>query len=111
MSQVSTQAEMLELFEQFLGPPDGLDVPAHQLFSSRSSFGHQLGSFQYRHVLLHRGETHRVALRQRAHRVVAPQGELHDVAPGGVGERVEQQIDALVGGEFVSVIYNHLVVR
>jgi len=67
---------------------------------------HEPRPVQHRHVLLHRREAHRVVLRERRHRQFLAHAAAHDVAAGGVGQRVEQVVHDLVG----QLIYNHLVV-
>jgi hypothetical protein len=69
--------------------------------------GDEAGPLQHRDVLLHRGEAHRVGVGQPRHRQLAPDRAEHDVATGGIGQRVEQVVDSVVG----ELTYNHLVVR
>ena len=57
---------------------------------------------EHRHVLLHGREAHRVAAGQLGDRLLLRQHHRDDVAPGGVGERVEHVVGAT---------YNHMVVR
>ena len=68
--------------------------------------GHELGPLEHGDVLLHRGEAHRVPLGEPRDGVVAPHRAHDDVAPGGVGECVEEPVGSLGVDRF----YNHLVV-
>ena len=61
---------------------------------------------QHGDVLLHGGEAHRVAVRERRHGVLALEHAHDDVASGGVRECVEHPVGLLLG----QLIYNHLVV-
>ena len=49
---------------------DGVDVASHELLSPLPLLGHESGPFEHGDVLLHGGEAHRVALRQRGHGVL-----------------------------------------
>src|SRR5262249_40419692 len=66
--------------------------------------GHESGALQHGHVLLHRGEAHRVLAGQGRDRVLVllAQRAPDDVPSRGVGEGVEQLI-------VVGLIYNHTV--
>ena len=64
------------------------------------------GALEGGDVLLHGGERHRVAPGEGRDRPRALHRHLEDVAPGGVGEGVEEAIDLVVAER----IYNHKVV-
>src|SRR5262249_28643250 len=78
-------------------------VARHQVLPAPALLGHESGALQDGHVLLHRGEAHRVLAGQRRDRVLLAQRAPDDVPSRGVGEGVEQLID-------VGLIYNHTVV-
>ena len=100
--------QLLELVKQPLRTPDGLRVAADESFAATAMLRHQPGPFQNGHVLLHRGERHRIGLGQPRHRCFADEGPSHDVSAGGIRERVEDPVDLRVT-ELLH-IYNHLVV-
>ena len=57
-------------------------------------------------MLLHGGEAHLIAARERRYGLLALDRVREDVAPRRVGERVEHAISLLLG----QLIYNHSVV-
>jgi hypothetical protein len=98
--------QLLDAVQEHPGPLDGVDVGAHEPLAPPPLLCDEPGTFEHGDVLLHGGEAHRVALRQRRHAVPAPDGEGEDVAPSAVGKGVKDAVDASVG----CLIYNHLVV-
>jgi hypothetical protein len=100
------------LVEQPVDRTERLDVTPHQLFSSVAAFVDQLRTLQDPDVFLHRREAHRVARGQRRHGLVGMEHQPHDVAAGGIGQRMEQPIDAIGIFSLAGLrTYNHLVVR
>ena len=72
---------------------------------------HELGPLQDRHVLLDRGQADRVAAGKGRHRPLALEHRAHDVAPGRVGERVEDPTDPFrVEALLLDQSCNHMVV-
>ena len=67
-------------------------VAAGQLFAAAAPLGQQAGPFQYGDVFLHGGEAHVVLRRECGDRVLPGEDAAQDVAPGPVGERVEQGV-------------------
>ena len=94
-----------EPFEHGERLADGVDVPVHELLAPVALLGDEAGPFEHGHVLLHGGEAHRVAAGERRHGVFLPHGDDRDVAPGGVGQCVEDRIRRAS-----RIIYNHMVV-
>ena len=78
-------------------------LPAHQLLAPVALLGDELGALEHGDVLLHGGEAHRVAAGERRHGVLALHGPQHDVAPGGVGERVEHPVDPRCSAGFIAI--------
>src|SRR3954469_22906379 len=84
--------DLFELAEQGRNRSHGLHLTAGQLLATAAPLGDEPRSLEHGDVLLHRGEAHRVVLRQRRDRVLTGQPPAQDVAPGAVGERVEQGV-------------------
>ena len=82
-----------EAWERARREPDRLHVAAHQLFAAVAPLLHEVGALEHGDVFLHGGEAHRVAPGQRRHAVPAAGGEGDDVAPGAVGQGVEDAVD------------------
>ncbi len=101
--------------ERWWGPPTyPATVVEHSLTSGgvvryymTGPDGEQFHGREHRDVLLDRREAHRVGVRETAHRQLAGHGAAQDVAPGRVGERVEEPIHI---GLAQLRYYNHLVV-
>ena len=99
--------EVLELHEEELRMPNRVDVAADELLSPVPLLRHEVGALQHGDVLLHGGEAHRVAASKGGYRVLVAQHEHDDVAPCGIGERVEDAVDPFLFRQ----TYNHMVVR
>src|SRR5262249_56793843 len=102
----SRPPQLLDAVQERPGSVDGVDVGAHELLAPLPFLGDEPGALEDGDVLLHGGEAHRVALRQRRHAVPAPDGQRDDVAPSAVAKGVEDPVDIGLG----TLIYNHLVV-
>jgi hypothetical protein len=98
---------LLELRQQAIGPAHGVRIAGHTLGTTVLPFGHQLRTFQNGHVLLHGGKRHRVLRRQLADGGVGVHHARQNVAPGGIGQRPEHQVEVVGRG---LLIYNHMVV-
>ena len=98
---------LLEVDEQGRHGPHRLHVAAGQLLTAAAALGEQTGLLQDGDVLLHRGEAHRVVVRQLGDALAPVEGTKDDVAARGVGEGPEDAVHLGVG-ELES--YNHLVV-
>jgi hypothetical protein len=96
----------LELREDPPRPAYRVGVAAHELLPSARLLGDQAGPLQYRDVLLHRGEAHRVDVGETRHGRLASGAAVKDVAASGVGECVKQAVDVLLA----QFTYNHSVV-
>ena len=97
----------LELREQTVGAAYGVGIAGHALRAAVLPLGHQLGTFQHGHVLLHGCKRHLVSRGQLADRRVGVHHARQDVTPRGIGQRPEQMIQ-VVGRR--RSIYNHMVV-
>ena len=82
-----------------LGHRGGLG--AHERLPPAALLGHQAGALEHGHVLLDRGEAHRIGLGQPRHRRGVDRAAAQDVAPRRIREAAEELVDS---------IYNHLVV-
>src|SRR5262249_6717987 len=94
-----------ESVQGVVGRTERRGVARHQVLPAPALLGHESGALQDGHVLLHRGEAHRVLAGQGRDRglVLLAQRAPDDVPSRGVGEGVEQLI-------VVGLIYNHTVV-
>lgn len=100
----------LQFVQGTAGPAQGVGIGPHELLPSAALLDHETGPLQYRDVLLHRGEAHRIGLGQPGHRQVVPHAAAQDVAAGQVGQGLEQAVRTRFR-LFDHFIYNHLVVR
>ena len=99
-----------DLFVFIEQPPGFLQafmVAPHNLLPSALLLGHQGSPLQHRHMLLDCGETHGVERSEAGDRKFGNRHPAHDVAAGGIGERLEEAVQF----GFSELIYNHLVVR
>ncbi|BDZ47774.1 hypothetical protein GCM10025867_00150 [Frondihabitans sucicola] len=99
--------EILVLPQQTFGSAEGAHVAVHDLLPPVSLLRDEVRALEHGDVLLHRGEAHVVGAGERRDRLLFVDHALHDVAPRGIGQRVEDPIDLVVRQCF----YNHLVVR
>ena len=88
---------VFELVEGASRPVHGIGLGVHALLASAALLGDQAGALEHGDMLLHRREAHRVRLGQLRHRRLARDAAAKDVAPGRVGQRVEQLVRSLVG--------------
>lgn len=84
------------------------NLAADELLTTAAMLGHEPGLGQHGHVLLHRGKAHRIEASKPGYRQLAAECARHDVAPRGVGERMEQPVGSRRVDNGLS--YNHLVV-
>ena len=94
--------QVFELVERAPCPGHGGDLGAHERLPPAALLGHQAGALEHGHVLLDRGEAHRIGLGQPRYRRGFDRAAAQDVAPRRICEATEELIDR---------IYNHLVVR
>lgn len=103
-----TAPERLEPVERLVGAAQGVGLGMDDLLAPAPLLADQAGPLEQRHVLLDRGEADRIEPGERRYRELGLADPAKDVAPGGVAERLEQQIGPLLVG---SLSYNHMVVR
>ncbi len=87
-----------------LADPDRFGV--HALLPSDPLLADEPRPLEHRHVLLHGREAHPVGAGERRHRTLPLDHPGEDVAPGGVREGVEDQVDLRLRR---LRLYNHLV--
>ena len=95
--------ERFEVVEQAMGGPQRRDVAAHALLAALTGLGDEPRAFERSYVLMHRSEADRIAARQVGYRVRVPQHHGEDVAPRGIGQRMEDRVGPLGLGD----TYNH----
>lgn len=93
--------------EQALGASERVDLAVHDLLPTSPLFRDEAGSLENGHVFLDRCEADVVRARERRDRLLFANHALHDVTSRGISQRVEDQVDLVVG----DFLYNHLVVR
>jgi hypothetical protein len=84
---------LLELCEQAIGTAHRVGVAGDALRAAVLPLGHQLGTFQHGHVLLHGRKRHVVTGGQLADGRVGVQHARQDVAACGVGQGAEQLVE------------------
>ena len=106
MAATRCRQSSLEPVEQLprLADADGFGV--HALLPSDPLLADEARPLEHRDVLLHGGEAHPVGAGEGRHRPLALDHPGEDVAPGGVRERVEDQVDLRLRR---LRLYNHLV--
>ena len=72
-----------------------LGLPRTSCSRPLAAFADQFSTLQNCDMFLHCGEAHRIARRQRRHRLLRCQHHSHDVAAGRVGQRMEHLISPL----------------
>ena len=82
---------------------DGDGIGADELLAAMASLGHEAGAFEHRHVLLHGGEAHGVAVGQARDRQLAVGRAAQQIASRHVGQGVQHVVDLGFG----ELIYNH----
>ena len=97
----------LELGEQTVHAAYRVRVAGDALSAAVLPLGHQAGSFQNGHVLLHGGKGHVVASGQLGDGRLCGHDPRQDVAPCRVGEGAEQVVESLARRYSMC---NHLVV-
>lgn len=100
----------LELLEDAPRAADRGGVGADELLPSATLPGDQTGPLQHGHVLVHRGEAHRVDVGESRDRRLAACAAVEDVSARGVGQCVEQPVHLHLHLRLARSRYNHLVV-
>lgn len=103
----SASPQHFELIQDAIRLSNRVDVAAHQLFPAPPLLGDETCPLEHGHVLLNRGEAHRVGAGQGRDGVLSTQRSSDDVPSGTVGERSEDPVGSLLVVQF----YNHMVVR
>ena len=98
---------LLDLGQQPSGAAQDIGIAGDALQAAVLLLGHQPGTRQHGHVLLHRGKRHVVAGRQLAHGGIGVHDALENVAARAIRQRPEHMVQ--MGGRRL-FIYNHSVV-
>jgi hypothetical protein len=102
----AVQPHLLQRVQRRPRQPERGRVPANQLLPAPPPLADEPRPHQHVDVLGDGREAHRVLRRERGHRVLGAHRPAHDVAPGGVAQGVQDQIDLLLARSL-----NHKVER